>query len=59
MVSKARDDFQEPETPVITTREFLGISIDIFLRLCVFAQRIEITSDIAAEYTPNPSFRKD
>src|SRR5688572_6080821 len=37
IVSKASDDLPEPETPVITTILFRGISTFIFLRLCVLA----------------------
>jgi hypothetical protein len=33
MVSKASEDFPDPETPVITTSLFLGISMEIFFRL--------------------------
>src|SRR5580698_984432 len=40
MVSKASDDFPEPESPVITTRRSRGISRLIFLRLCSRAPRI-------------------
>ena len=32
-VSKAREDFPEPDMPVMTTRRFLGISILTSLRL--------------------------
>src|SRR5437879_5050528 len=34
MVSKAREDFPEPERPVITTSLSRGISTSMFLRLC-------------------------
>ena len=37
MVSKASDDFPEPDSPVITVRLSLGISTSIFLRLCTLA----------------------
>ncbi len=37
MVSKASDDFPEPESPVITVRVPRGISTSIFLRLCTLA----------------------
>jgi hypothetical protein len=40
-VSKARELFPEPETPVKTTSFFLGISSDTFLRLCSLAPRME------------------
>ena len=37
MVSKAKLDLPEPDNPVKTTSEFLGISIEIFFRLCSLA----------------------
>src|SRR5229473_5919940 len=40
MVSKASEDLPEPERPVMTVREFRGISTLIFLRLCWRAPRI-------------------
>src|SRR5689334_2456191 len=39
MVSKAREDFPEPERPVITVRLVRGISKLMFLRLCWRAPR--------------------
>src|SRR5690554_5593750 len=33
-VSKAKDDFPEPESPVTTTNLFLGIATSISFRLC-------------------------
>ena len=39
-MSKAREDFPEPEIPVITTSFSLGISISIFFRLWTLAPRI-------------------
>src|SRR5436190_18265647 len=39
MVSKASDDFPEPDSPVITTRAFRGSSTSMFLRLCSRAPR--------------------
>ena len=42
MVSKAREDFPDPESPVRTTSSLRGISTEIFLRLCSFAPRILI-----------------
>jgi hypothetical protein len=46
MVSKAKDDFPEPDKPVITTSLFLGISTSIFLRLCTRAPKTSILSSI-------------
>ena len=43
-VSKANDDFPDPESPVITIILFLGISRLTFLRLCVRAPFIKILS---------------
>src|SRR5205085_453156 len=43
MVSKAREDLPEPESPVNTTSWSRGISTSIFLRLCSRAPRIAIT----------------
>ena len=34
IVSKAKLDLPEPDNPVKTTSEFLGISIEIFFKLC-------------------------
>ena len=42
MVSKARDDFPDPDRPVITTNLSFGISKEIFLKLCSFAPLITI-----------------
>src|SRR3972149_1270956 len=39
MVSKAREDLPEPETPVMTTSLSRGISTSMFLRLCSRAPR--------------------
>ena len=44
MVSKAKELFPEPETPVITTSLFLGITRSMFLRLCSRAPLIELVS---------------
>src|SRR3989338_7641756 len=44
MVSKAKDDLPEPESPVITVNEPLGISTSIFRRLCSRAQRTTMAS---------------
>ena len=43
-VSKASDDFPEPETPVITVNLFRGIVMLMFFRLLTLAPRIEIFS---------------
>ena len=42
MVSKANDDLPDPESPVITVNAFLGISKDIFLKLCSLAPWTDI-----------------
>src|SRR6266404_2291676 len=42
MVSKASDDFPEPDSPVKTTSLSRGISRSMFLRLCSRAPRIVI-----------------
>ena len=39
IVSKAKELFPEPETPVITINLFFGISISTFCKLCSFAPR--------------------
>jgi hypothetical protein len=44
MVSNAREDLPEPETPVMTTSRSRGISKEIFLRLCWDAPLILIKS---------------
>jgi hypothetical protein len=41
-VSKARDDFPDPEIPVITVSFSLGIRRLMFLRLCSLAPYISI-----------------
>src|SRR4030095_1294496 len=43
MVSKAREDFPEPESPVITTNLFRGIWTSMFLRLCCRAPLMTIS----------------
>ena len=43
-MSKASDDLPEPETPVMTTSLFLGISRVTFFRLCSRAPRTEMLS---------------
>ena len=40
LVSKARDDFPEPDKPVIPTNLSLGIVTSIFFRLCCLAPLI-------------------
>src|SRR3989344_9146974 len=44
IVSKASDDFPEPESPVITVSLFRGIDTLIFLRLCMRAPFTRISS---------------
>src|SRR5208282_2161655 len=44
MVSKASEDFPEPESPVITTSRSRGISRSMFLRLCSRAPLMTILS---------------
>ena len=44
MVSKANEDFPEPDTPVITIKEFLGKSKSIFFKLFSLAPLIIILS---------------
>src|SRR5712692_7990372 len=44
MVSKASDDFPDPDRPVMTTRRFRGISTSMFLRLWTRAPRTAIQS---------------
>src|SRR6185437_3028328 len=52
MVSKASEDFPEPDRPVITTSWSRGISTSMFLRLCSRAPRTTILSVIGL---PTPS----
>src|ERR1022692_4406944 len=48
MVSKASEDFPDPDTPVTTVRELWGISKSMFLRLWTRAPRTTMLSvDIA------------
>lgn len=42
IVSKARDDFPDPESPVITMKAFFGRSIETFFRLFTRAPLIEM-----------------
>ena len=44
MVSKAKEDFPEPESPVMVTNSFLGILTLMFLRLCSLAPYISMYS---------------
>src|ERR1700738_4805750 len=44
MVSKASDDFPDPDTPLITVSFPWGISQEMFFKLCVRAPRITIAS---------------
>jgi hypothetical protein len=46
-VSKASEDFPEPETPVITTSLSLGIFRLAFFRLCTLAPLISIYPSIS------------
>ena len=43
-MSKANDDFPEPERPVITTSLFRGIATSMFFKLCCLAPFIMIYS---------------
>ena len=45
MVSKARLDLPDPETPVITTSFFLGRVTSMDLRLCSLAPRTSMASN--------------
>ena len=42
MVSNAKEDFPDPESPVKTTNSPLGMSTDIFFKLCSLAPLIFI-----------------
>ena len=42
MLFRSREDFPDPESPVRTTSSFLGISREIFFKLCSLAPRIFI-----------------
>src|ERR1700758_2943572 len=50
MVSKAREDLPEPESPVMTVRVLRGISTLMFLRLCCRAPR---TTSLVRPMKPN------
>ena len=43
MVSKASEDFPDPETPVMTVSWFLGMSTSMFFKLCSRAPRTDST----------------
>ena len=49
MVSKARDDFPEPDKPVKTISESLGSSRETSLRLC---SRAPLTINLSATKVP-------
>ena len=49
IVSKAKDDLPEPETPVKTTSLSLGISTSTFFRLCTLAPLILIRLNATKE----------
>src|SRR5215469_4331508 len=57
MVSKASDDFPEPDSPVNTTKRSRGMSRSIFLRLCSRAPRIAMmrrsSAPLRAEDAPS------
>src|SRR2546423_6816983 len=44
MVSKASDDFPDPDTPVMTTNLLRGTTTSMFLRLCSRAPRMTMDS---------------
>src|ERR1019366_10418749 len=50
MVSKARDDLPDPESPVKTTNWSRGISTERFLRLCTRAPCTRIVGDMGSIY---------
>src|ERR1017187_6950133 len=50
MVSKARDDLPEPESPGKTTNWSRGISTERFLRLCTRAPCTRIDGDMGSIY---------
>jgi hypothetical protein len=55
MVSKASEDFPEPESPVMTVSSFRGMLTEMFLRLCSRAPRTTRNSRaISPESYPNP-----
>src|SRR5579859_2495919 len=65
MVSKAREDLPDPDTPVTTVRVLCGTSKSIFLRLWTRAPRttmlsvcVELDIERAAAATPNPKRKR-
>ena len=52
MVSKASEDFPDPDTPVITVSWFLGMSTSMFFKLCSRAPR---TDNVVLLATPRPT----
>src|SRR5713101_5918528 len=44
MVSKASEDFPDPDTPVITVKRLCGIASEMSFRLCTRAPRISMES---------------
>ena len=54
IVSKASDDFPDPDSPVMTMSECLGRSIFIFLRLCSLAPLTLITFLVWLIFVVNP-----
>src|ERR1700687_16176 len=59
MVSKASDDFPEPDKPVKTINLSRGRSTEIFRRLCSRAPRITSMSDIAVQATSERTFGRE
>src|SRR5579871_2070814 len=55
MVSKARDDLPEPDSPVNTMSRSRGRSTDTFCRLCSRAPRTTRRSDIPLDPTERPA----
>src|SRR2546428_721902 len=53
IVSKANDDFPEPETPVMTTNLFRGTTTSMFLRLCSRAPRMTMESIWVFQFIPS------
>src|SRR5215467_8479123 len=61
MVSKASDDFPDPLRPVMTVKAFLGISTEMFFRLCwraprtvilLMAMDLEVDPEIWSRHNP-------
>src|SRR3954470_19189720 len=55
MVSNAREDFPDPDGPVMTVKARRGISRSNPLRLCCLAPRILIESFTRESYCPAPA----